>query len=266
MNHSEWFGIVASEEVVVGIILMLARSLPLLFLNPFIGGRWVPVSVKIATAFSFVVFLLPTLAQPEVRLDGIEIGFLLLKEAAIGTTLGLVSLMVFLGFSSAGRLIDIARGTNLAEALDYQIETRSSPMAQLYGQTAVQVFLIAGGHLIFLRAWFHSFEVLPVWEFPRFAQGATPVMEVLMRLSADVLWIALQLSAPALIALFLTDVAFGVLTRAAPQINSFMVSQPAKVAIGIGMVLFVLRILFDQFESHGTAMLAQMFRLIDTMG
>jgi flagellar biosynthetic protein FliR len=139
-------------------------------------------------------------------------------------------------------------------------------MAQLYGFTAVQVLLIAGGHLIFLRAYFHSFETVPVWEFPRFAQGTMPTMEVLMRLSADVLWIAIQLSAPALIALFLTDIAFGVLGRAALPIHSFLVSQPAKAAIGIGMVLLVLRLLFDQFEAHGSSMLGQMLRLIDTMG
>jgi flagellar biosynthetic protein FliR len=126
--------------------------------------------------------------------------------------------------------------------------------------------LIAGGHLIFLRAFFHSFEVLPVWEFPRFAEGTMPIMEILVRLSADVLWIALQLSAPALIALFLTDVGFGIINRVAPQINVFVVSQPAKVAIGIAMVLLVLRILFDQFEAHGASMLTRMVRLIETMG
>ncbi|MEZ4652066.1 MAG: flagellar biosynthetic protein FliR [Candidatus Eisenbacteria bacterium] len=269
MDWSAALGLrIQPEELILVVALVMARSLPLLFLNPFLGGRLVPGPVKMATAFAFVVLLLPSLSRPEIlaSLGGVEFAFLLLKETAIGATLGFVSLLVFLGFSAAGRLVDTQRGTNMAEAFFYQLQERTSVMGQFYGQTAVIVFLIAGGHLVFLRAYFHSFEVLPVWEYPRFAQGTMPIMTVLMRLSADVLLIAVQLSAPALIALFLTDIGFGVINRVAPQINVFIVSQPAKVAIGIGMVILVLRVLFDQFEAHGVAMLGQMMRLIDAMG
>lgn len=258
-------GRISSEEMVLGILLVLARSLPLFFLVPFLGGRWVPLSVKLAVAFAFSVFLLPYLAPPQGAFSATTILFLLMKEAAIGTTLAFVASMVFFGFSSAGRLIDIQRGVNVFEALDYHAEMRGSAMGQLYGQAAVQVFLLAGGHLIFLRAYFQSFEVIPVWQFPQFAQENVAILDALARASADVLWIALQLAAPALIILFLTDIAFGVFGRTAPQMHAFLVSQPAKVAIGIGVTLFILRVLFDQFEAHGRGMLVQLFRLIEML-
>jgi type III secretion protein SpaR/YscT/HrcT len=256
---------IVSEEMILGILLVLARSLPLLLLVPFLGGRWVPRSVKLGVALAFSVFLLPYLAPPQGSLGATEIFFLVMKEAAVGTTLGFVASMVFLGFSSAGRLVDVQRGVNVFEALDYHAELRGSAMGQLYGQAAVQVFLLAGGHLVFLRAYFQSFEAIPVWQFPQFAQGTTAILDALARVSADVLWIALQLSAPALIVIFLTDVAFGVFGRTAPQVNAFVASQPAKVAIGVGVTLLILRVLFDQFEAHGRAMLVHLFRLLEML-
>jgi flagellar biosynthetic protein FliR len=256
---------ILSEEMILGILLVLARSLPLLLLVPFLGGRWVPLSVKLAVAFAFSVFLLPYLAPPQGALSATEILFLLMKEAAIGTTLAFVASMVFLGFSSAGRLVDIQRGVNVFEALDYHAELRGSAMGQLYGQAAVQVFLLAGGHLIFLRAYFQSFETIPIWQFPQFAHRNMTILDALARSSADVLWIALQLAAPALIVIFLTDVAFGVFARTAPQMHAFLVSQPAKVAIGIGVTLLILRVLFDRFEAYGRSMLVQLFRLLEML-
>ena len=253
-------------ELVLVSALVLARSLPLLFLNPFLGGNLVPGPVKMATAFTFVILLLPLLAQTGVDVPtGIPYFALLVKELAIGATLGFVSGLVFLAVSAAGRLVDMQRGANMAETMFYQLKERTSLMGQLYGQSAVIVFLVAGGHLIYLRGYFTSFEVLPVLEFPAFAQGTAPILTDLARISADLLLIALQLAAPAVIALFLTDAAFGIINRASPQINVFVVSQPAKVAVGVFFVLLVLRVLVEQFDVRGQEMLVAFYRFIGYM-
>ena len=154
----------------------------------------------------------------------------------------------------------------MAEAMVYQLQEQTSFFGQFYLQTAVVVFLILGGHLYFLRGYFQSFQILPVWEFPHFAEGAFPLAKEVIRLSADLLVIAVQLSAPAVIAIFLTDVGMGIINRASPQINVFILSQPAKVGIGVLMVLIVLRVLFDQFELHTRDMLVSFFRFIQYLG
>lgn len=254
-------------ELVLVSALVFARSLPVLFLNPFLGGNLVPGPVKMATAATFVIILLPLLAQTGTEVPtGIPYFALLVKELAVGATLGFVSGIVFLGFSSAGRLVDMQRGANMAETMFYQLKERTSLMGQLYGQSAIVLFLIAGGHLIFLRGYFTSFEVLPVLEFPRFPDGTLPILTDLARVSADLLLIALQLAAPALIALFLTDVAFGIINRASPQINVFVVSQPAKVAVGVFFVLLILRVLVEQFDAQSQGMLIAFYRFIGYMG
>ena len=63
----------------------------------------------------------------------------------------------------------------------------------------------------------------------------------------------------ALIALFLVEIVFGIINRAAPQINVFILSQPVKVAVGVLMVLIVLQVLVDQFDSHGQSAVSTLF-------
>jgi len=254
-------------ELVLVSALVFARSLPLLFLNPFLGGNLVPGPVKMATAFTFVILLLPLLAQTGTEVPiGLPFFALLVKELAVGATLGFVSGLVFLGISAAGRLVDMQRGANMAETMFYQLKERTSLMGQLYGQSAIVIFLIAGGHIIFLRGYFTSFEVLPVLRFPAFPGGTSAILADLARVSADILLIAIQLAAPAVIALFLTDVAFGIINRASPQINVFVVSQPAKVAVGVFFVLLVLRVLVEQFDVQGQEMLVEFYKFIGYFG
>ncbi len=258
----------APTELIQLAALVFARSMLVLFFNPFLGGQVVPGPVKMATSFTFIVLLLPLLGSTngDTIPTGLPYFYLLVKELAIGATLGWISGLIFAGFSAAGRLVDTQRGTNMAETMVFQIKERTSVFGQLYTQTAIVLFLIAGGHLVFLKGFFTSFEVLPVTEFPAFADGPAPILRELARLSADVLVIAVQLSAPALIALFLTDVGFGIINRASPQINVFVVSQPAKVAIGVFMVLLVMRVLMDQFDLYGREMLISFYRFIGYTG
>ena len=255
------------EALVLVSALVFARSLPLLFLNPFLGGSVVPGPVKMATAFTFVVLLLPVLSQMGGQVPtGVPYFALLIKELMVGVTLGFVSGLVFLAFSASGRLIDMQRGVNMAETMIFQLKERTSLMGQLYSQSAIILFLLAGGHIVYLRGFFSSFELLPVLEFPSFSGGTVPILTDLARSSADVLLLALQLAAPAVIALFLTDVAFGIINRASPQINVFIVSQPAKVAVGIFFVLVVLRVLVEQYDVHTQGMLVTLYRFIGYMG
>ncbi len=255
---------VAPVELLMAIGLTLGRSVPTLFFNPFLGGKKVPAQVKMGVAVSFVVILLPSLMKipPGALAGGPIFFFLMIKEIVIGVTLGFITSVVFLGFGAAGRLVDMQRGANMAEGMVYQLSERASVFGVFYVQTAIVVFLILNGHHIFLRGYFHSFEVLPVWKFPAFTGPGEPIVKDLMRLTADLFVIALQLGAPAFIALFITDVGFGIINRASPQINVFNLSQPVKMFLGVLMVLLSLRIVIDQFEVWMGSMMELVFRVV----
>jgi flagellar biosynthetic protein FliR len=262
------FGIPLDPEALILLLgLTLARSIPVLFLNPFLGGSAVPSTVKIGTALALTVLLFPALmAAPGPIAGGPPYAFLFAKEIAIGITLGFVSSLVFWAFATAGRLIDTQRGANMAETMVYQLRERTSFFGQMFLQASTVVFLLLGGHQLFLHGYYHSFVVLPVWSFPNLPADPMPLALDMARLSADVFVIALQLGAPAVVAIFLTDMGFGLLNRASPQINVYTLSMPVKMALGLIMTLATLRLIFERFGVHAGGMIDAFNRFIAYLG
>lgn len=231
--------------------LAFARIVPTLFLNPFLGGASVPSQVKMGLSACIVFLLLPLLQGAPLVDAGAPFLLLFIKEVAIGTTLGFLSALVFHAFATAGRITDTYRGANMAEVFVPQLREQASPLGQLFLQAAVVIFLLGNGHLIFIRGLVNSFTVLPVWTFPDFVggEGARPVDEVI-RASADLFKIALQLAGPAVLALFLTDVAFGLLNRAAPQMNAFTLSFPIKMLVGLLVTSWMISLMLSRMVDH----------------
>lgn len=254
-------------ELMVLVALTLARTVPALFMNPFLGGQLVSTRIKMGLAMAFTIILLPMLLAIDRPVpQGIPFFFLMIKEVVIGVTIGFITTVVFLGFGAAGRLVDTQRGANMAESMVYQLKERASVFGNFYVQVAIVVFLILDGHHLFISAFIRSFEILPVWEFPNFTGPGEPIVTDLARLTADLFTIAIQLGAPAVITLFVTDVSFGIVNRASPQVNVFNLSQPVKMFLGIVMIVIVLRILIDQMQVWMGTMLAFLGKAIGYLG
>lgn len=235
--------------VLVG--LSFARLVSFFSIVPFFGGAAVPSRVKVATAMSLVVILYPSIAAsvPETQTLGFgPVGFvaLLAKEVLIGFTLGFISSLVFEAVQVAGRIVDSQRGSTMAELYAPQIQSRVSELGQFKLQLAIVLFIAIGAHRVFIRSLLESFDFIPVLGFPALAPGWSPALELIVKLTAAVFSIGLQLAAPALIALLLTDLFFGIINRVAPQVNVFFLSMPVKMLLGIVVVLIALPTLAER--------------------
>jgi flagellar biosynthetic protein FliR len=236
--------------VLVG--LAFARMLSFLLIVPFFGGAAVPARVKVATATAFVIILYPSLEAGMPRGGGLGFGpvtfvALLAKEAFVGFTLGFVASLVFEGVQVAGRVIDFQRGSTMDELFAPQLQTRVSELGQLKLQFAIVLFLLIGAHRFFIAALLRSFEYVPALSFPHLQAGWTPAAAFITQATAGVLAIGVQLAAPAMIALLLTDLFFGIVNRVAPQINVFFLSLPVKMAVGLFVVLVALPLFKERY-------------------
>jgi len=244
----------------------MARTAPALFLNPFLGGALVPGPAKIGLSLAVAILMLPLLVKaPSPMPGGVEYMALFAKEAAIGATLGFISSLVFWGIASAGRFIDTQRGANMAESLVQQLGERTSALGLLFFQTSIVVFLSINGHHQFLSGLVRSFELLPVWAFPEWG-GTLPFALETTRLTADLLVVAVQLSAPAVITLFIVDFAFGLLSRTAGRINVFTLSFSVKMFVGLVLVLLTTHLLAREFAAISWRSLADFGRFIELLG
>lgn len=233
--------------------LCFARFVSFVAIVPFFGGSVVPSQVKIALATSLVIITYPSLI-PEIPADGSPLGFgavgfigLLAKEAFVGFTLGFVVSLVFEAVQVAGRLADFQRGSTMSELFAPQLQERVSELGQFNIQLAIAIFLITGAHMAFIRTLVMSYEYIPALKFPNIQPGFIPAAEFVTVMTGSVLSIGIQLALPIVVTLLLADLFFGLINRAAPQVNVFFLSMPVKMWLGIFAALLVLPFMVERF-------------------
>ena len=238
--------------VLVG--LSFGRLVSFFSIVPFFGGSAVPARVKVATATSLVVILYPALeatvpANQSLGFGAIGFIGLLAKEVLVGFTLGFIASLIFEAVQVAGRIVDFQRGSTMGELYAPQLQTQVSEIGQFKLQLAIVIFIAIGAHRYFIGALLQSYEFIPAFNYPKISAGWSPALELIVVMTASVLSIGLQLAAPALIALLLTDLFFGIINRVAPQVNVFFLSMPVKMLVGIIIILIVLPLLAMRMEN-----------------
>jgi len=231
--------------------LIFARVSIAVSLSPFLGGKGTSGRVKVGLAAVISALLFKNIATDyPASLTTLTFLCLLVKEVVIGATLGLLTQFVFHSVQMAGALVDYGRGMSQATLFAPQLETNTSLLGHLQFQAALVLFLLLNGHLLFLRALGQSFFSLPILSFPAFSGGLTGATDQIAHYTSESLLIAVQLSAPALLALFLVDVSFGMLGRVASGLNVHNESQPVKAMVGLAMVLLTLAYIFNRMPSY----------------
>jgi flagellar biosynthetic protein FliR len=243
--------------------LSLSRIVGAIVLNPFLGGPAVPGRVKTGLAVIITAVLFPSISPglTNAHIGTVAFVALLAKEMMIGVTIGLISQLIFFAVQMAGTLIDTQRGMNQASFFSPQLQGNVSYLSQLQFQTAVVLLLSINGHLLFLRALHNSFQQVPILSFPGFQGGIPAVTEQVIRLSAVTFVVAIQLSAPVLLVLFLIDVAFGAINKIAPQVNVHYESQTVKALIGLGVVFLTLGFVVGRLDRQFAQMIQDLYNV-----
>jgi flagellar biosynthetic protein FliR len=247
--------------------LILARVVTAISLAPFLGGKAVPSRVKVGLGAMIAAILYTSIAPPAqtVDLNTLQALALVAKEGVIGAMLGFLAQVVFNAVQMAGALIDIERGMSQATFFAPQLESQVSLFGNVQFQSALVLFLVLNGHLMFIRALAASYDSVPLLAFPAFGGNTLAMLEQLGRYTASALLIAAQFSAPVLLALFLVDAAFGMVGRAASGFQVHHESQPVKAILGLAIALFALVFVLDRLPTHFAAMLREIANFMARM-
>jgi len=227
--------------IVVVTVLGAARALPAIWLVAPLGGPRLPGPVRVGFALLLALVASPALIATTgvgalAELSVLRFGLLLARELVIGLGLALVASAAFRAAEVAGRLGDTLRGANVAEILVPTAEERASPLGVLYLLLATIVFLQIGGVPRLVDALLSSYRALPVGGglgVPAARHAALVVVVASAKLIAS----GLALAAPVIVALWLTDLALGLIARAAPSVPVYFLGLPVKGLLAIGVVL-----------------------------
>lgn len=226
------------------ISLITMRYVVIITIVPFLGAKLLPSTIKIIVAVFFglvTYFFLPNTMAPiaftEVFL------FLILKEALLGAVIGISTSVIFYAFQYAGQLMDFARASSMAQMLIPEERQPSSVMGSFMFQLALVVFIAAGFHRPMLSAIFESFIRFPLTSLV--FDDASQLLSTVLFLFTQSLKIAFYLATPVIIFGFIVDLGFGLLNRAASQINVYFLSLPAKILGGLALIFFAIPFLLE---------------------
>ena len=221
------------------------RIFGLLLADPFFSSRSIQVKVRVALAIMLAVLvgsLLP--AMPTVPVVSPEGLIIAIRELLTGLAMGFVMRLIFTSVELAGHLAGLQMGLGFASFYDPQHSSNSLVVSQLMSLFMLLVFLSIGGHLIVLRALLESMVQFPVSAQPMAGTG----FKMIADFGGVVFRTAVLLSLPVLGALLITNLAIGVMTRAAPQLNVFAVGFPLTLGVGFAALYFSLPLMVPQLD------------------
>jgi len=216
-----------------GFILVLARVTPLFIMAPLFSSGMIPPRVRGIIAVAIAIGLTPIALQGQhVPSDALALAGLVVEGLLVGLGFAFTLAVLLAAIESAGSLIDIISGFSYGNLINPMNGEQSAVISRFYSLVGTLIFLIIGGDAWTLRGLGRTFTLVPLTSGPRISSLVSGAEHVF----SGVFTAALEISAPVLVALLITDVAFGVVSRVVPQLNVFAVGFPTKVAVTLLVV------------------------------
>lgn len=213
-----------------GFILVLARVTPLFFIAPLFSSRVIPPHIRGLIAVGISIGLAPlALHGQHVPAEPLALGALVIEGMLVGLGFAFALSVLMGAVESAGSVIDVLSGFSYGALINPMDGQQSAVITRFYGLVGTMIFLVIGGDAWTLRGLDRTFELVPLTSAPRLSSllgGAEQVFSTIFTA-------ALEVAAPVVVALLITDVAFGVVSRVVPQLNVFAVGFPTKVAVAL---------------------------------
>jgi flagellar biosynthesis protein FliR len=229
-----WFVELFWPFVRIGACFMLA---------PAFGTSSVPVRVRIVLAAAMTLLVAPLVVVPDVSPLSAPGVLITVQQVIIGAALGFSLQILFDAVSLGGEMLANSMGLSLSFNLDPQNGATTPTVSQLYSLLVTLIFLVLDGHLALIRTLVVGFHTLPIGTTGLGANGLWSVVNWGAELFSGALAVAL----PGVTALLIANLAFGVVSRAAPTLSIFSVGLPVSLVFGLVVIIAGLPALESSF-------------------
>jgi flagellar biosynthesis protein FliR len=208
-------------------LLASVRLVAFLIVAPPFGFHGIPIRIKAMLGLGLALAVTPAAVEGRAVLGTGEFLGSIVTELLIGAGLGFIVMIVFSAIQSAGSLLDLFGGFQLAQAFDPASMVNGAQFTRLLNLTALALLFATGGYQLIVLGATSSFAAVPI--------GAVldpgRLAEVLKSGLTELFLSALQIAGPLIVVLFLADAGLGLLTRVAPALNAFALGFPLKILI-----------------------------------
>ncbi len=217
-----------------------------LFIAAPLFGANVTAFLRVTLAFMVAAAIWPILPAVDYLEPFSATGMLLTaRELLIGIAMGVTFRVIFAALELAGQLVAMQMGLGFAMAVDPNGGPPVPLISYLYNVLGILIFLAINGHGLLIALLIESFRRYPVALVPLVTNDAM----TLTLFGSQMFIVGVSMALPAVIALLALNLAFGVITRAAPQFNLFVVGFPMSLLLGFWVVLVSLPSLLTPFSN-----------------
>lgn len=200
---------------------------------PVLGGSFAPAKIKLLLAMALTLVIAPVLPpSPPLELLSMNGVVTLAREILIGLAIGFVVQLVFDAIALGGQVISMTMGLGFAVFIDRANGVNIPVLGQFFMMLGMLIFLSLDGHLAVIELLAESFRLLPLT-----ASGLSKnALGGLLEWSGQVFVIAAKIALPAVTAILITNLSFGVMSRAAPTLNLFAIGFPVAMLLGFTVI------------------------------
>ncbi len=247
-------------------MLIFCRMTAFFVVSPIFSSRTVPNTFKVGFSGMIAVVILLTIGPNQALPNDLGYVLFILREVLVGLLMGYVANLIFSVIQMAGSFIDIQIGFGIANVIDPMTGAAAPVLGNLKYIIATLMFLSMNGHHYLLDAVIRSYNWIPLSNdlFQQIYNGDLP--EFLVQTFSQAFLLAFQMSAPLVVALFVTDVALGFLARTAPQFNIFVIGIPVKIIVGLLVLLVLVPGFIVAFQSLFEVLFRALHDLLGAIG
>jgi len=239
------------------VVYPFVRIAALIGTSPILGDPSVPQRVRIGLAIFITLCVAPGVpAIPDVAPISGDGLLLIGRQLLIGAAMGFSVKLGFAAIEYAGDLMGLQMGLGYATLVNPDTNDQDPIIGGLLNYFAMLAFLVANGPLMMIAGVSESFQTLPIAG----TAGAFDDWKLLVLEGGVVFGLALHLALPVIAALLVTNVALGVMTRAAPQLNVFSIGFPITITVGLVVLAASLPVLLTMSDNAVTASISRFMR------
>jgi len=207
--------------------LAAVRTTAFLVIAPPFSFRAFPARIKAMLGVGVALAVSSTVSASYESLDTGPFFAALVIQVITGALLGMLVMVCFSAVQSAGSLIDVFGGFQLAQAFDPQMQVNGAQFTRLFQMIALALLFASNGYQLILAGVVRSFDAVPVDGM----LDLTRPVELLIDTTSQMMLAAVQIAGPLVLVLFLADIGLGLITRVAPALNAFAMGFPVKILL-----------------------------------
>lgn len=242
-------------------LLPFFRLAAMFMVMPILSSRTVAPRVRLALAFLVTILIVPIIPTLQPIASMSLTAFLYIaQEIAIGITIGFVFQIVFQVFVLSGQYMAMKMGLGFASMNDPTNGVQTTVLSQFFLMLTTLMFVSANGHVVLIKLLVDSFTSIPPGNWVLSPQ----TFYALVSLGSWMFSAALVFALPVLASLLVVNIAFGVMSRAAPQLNIFAIGFPFTLIMGLVLIWLGLNNFVNAFEevmAYGLFMVESFLRL-----